>query len=254
MVLLGPPLRAALALRAAGALRLAISPPHRITAKSPADAALAPLLEPLLAAGRTADARRRDRRSRRVARRARRSDARHLRLRGDAARAADRRRATRRASAARRAIDTPRATSTSCRRSWTRSARRAGRLRRPRPARLRQGAADAAVTTYFEALSGALNRGWAPLARRDRRPREVHRSADPGALRPARIRGGDNLAAFASGRCARAAYAPQAFPPRRRPARPRRRRMHRAPARAGYVCWRPPPTRRPTPRPTIPSG
>ena len=103
-----------------------------------------------------------DLRSRRVARRSRRSDARHLCLRSDAqgaahpllsaaARAARRRR---RGHACRHRADHPR---------HARSARRrracvAARLRGSRA----PGAAEA--VTYFEALSGSLNRGWAPLA------------------------------------------------------------------------------------------
>ena len=104
---------------------IAIRARPRMPAKSPRPMRRSrPLLQPILDAG-AADrhARDRDRRSRRVARRSRRSDARHLCLRGDAARAAHRLLP----AAHRRRLSSmrPRVTSISCRRSSTRSACRA---------------------------------------------------------------------------------------------------------------------------------
>ena len=127
------------------------------------DAALGPLLQPIL------DARRGDRhagrphlRSRRVARGPRRSHARHLCVRSDAQGAAH---PLLSAAARSRASSTRRLrTSTSCRPSWQRSVSRRRRPARPQPGRIWRAPPAAAAVTYFEALSGSLNRGWAPLA------------------------------------------------------------------------------------------
>ena len=55
---------------------------------------------------------------------------------------------------------------------------------RPEPARRRRGPVDGAPPSYFEALSPALNRGWAPLHGVLRDRLKYHRPAHPRALRP----------------------------------------------------------------------
>ena len=149
----------------------------------------APLFD-RLAGSVTADARHRHRRSRREPRRARRAHAQPVRVRADAARAADRRRdragpgRSRRRQGACRSTR-PSATSICCRRCSTPSARRRdGSL--PGASLLDtiaagRGAGPAVV------LRGDERRRDARLgaaARRARRAREVHRPADRGDVRP----------------------------------------------------------------------
>ena len=110
---------------------------------------------------RRPDAGRADRRSRRVARRARRGDARPLRLRGDAARAADRLSSR---GWRRRRVDTPARHVDILPTILDALASVAAGPARPEPAAGVAGPrATAAPPTYFEALSAALNRRWAPL-------------------------------------------------------------------------------------------
>ena len=148
---------------------------------------------------------------RRVARRARRDDARPVCLRRDAAGAA--RSSISRACSSRGRSTLRSGTSTSCRRCSTRWASPVpaaldGRTLLP----LASGGAGAPSATYFESLSASLNRGWAPLYGVSRGLAEVHRSADSGALRP-------------GGRSGRIAE------PRRRRGRPR--------CASCSSCWRP---------------
>ena len=151
-----------------------------------ADAALGPLLEPLLSAGaRTPRSRRLHLRPRRVARRARRGDPRRLRLRGDAARAA---RASRPAALP-AARGRPRRCGTStcsrpCSTSW--GSRRPPTCRAAACCRSSPGREDAAPESYLESLSPSLNRGWAPLRGIVDGEAEVRRPAPPRALRPRR--------------------------------------------------------------------
>ena len=126
-----------------------------------------------------------DRRPRRVARRARRGDARPVRVRGDAARAARPLRArgssgpgrTRARPPRRRAADGPRRD----RRRRPSEGCRAAACWRSRPA-----GEDAPGPSYFEALAGMLGRGWAPLYGVVRDGQQVRRPAAAGALRPRR--------------------------------------------------------------------
>ena len=152
-----------------------------------ADAALGPLLEPILARGtRRPHAGRAHLGPRRVARRARRGDPRHLRLRGHAARPA--RPLSSRGSSSARGRRSRRATWTCCRRSSTRS-----RCAAPEglPGRSLLGIAAGRARRAGDRPTSRrspvqLNRGWAPLHGVIRDRPEVHRAADPGALRPAR--------------------------------------------------------------------
>ena len=120
------------------------------------------------------------------ARRSRRADARPLRLRDDAARAADRlaqlgvaepgNGTVSHARAPRRhPPDDPRTPS---------ALAAAVDAARALAAARRGAAADQDVSSYFEAMSAMLNRGWAPLRGRRRAGTKVHRSADARALRP----------------------------------------------------------------------
>ena len=164
VVLLGSSLRAALPLRAAGALRLALPGDPYLGEVAPRPMRpSARCSQPILDAGDGGrHAGHRHLGSRRVARRTRRGDARHLRLRGDAegapghllirdSRARDRRRPARHVDIAAdrprraRAADSAGSPGAAC----------AGDGRRPNRGDRHW---------YFEALSGSLNRGWAPLS------------------------------------------------------------------------------------------
>ena len=130
------------------------------------DAALAPLLEAVRATV-SRSAPRRHRRPRRGPGRSRRADARPLRLRGDAARpplplVAGPRRGP-------GATRSRRATWTSSRRSWTRSATHGARELPGSSLLSRTARRERPRDSYFESLSASFNRGWAPAARPDRR-------------------------------------------------------------------------------------
>ena len=68
---------------------------------------------------------------------------------------------------------------------------------------------EAPEGSYFEALSAAFNRGWAPLRGLASQRRQVHRPSDSRALRPAdRPRGGEEPRAGGARRAPPAAQAP----------------------------------------------
>ena len=145
------------------------------------------LLDGLHERGTTrADARRGHRRSRREPRRARRADARRLRLRRDDAGAG---RSSGRAAACRPPRPTRSCALIDRRADRARSARvdcAAGirgtlRCSPPLPAR-----ADDPPAAYIEAMDANLTRNWAPLTGVVTPAVQADRSADPGAVRPAR--------------------------------------------------------------------
>ena len=185
VVRLGPRLRSARAVRAARRTGGAAIRPMRMPAKSRGPTSRSGRSSIAGSLSRASDARDRHGGSRRKPRRTWRDDARHLRVRVDAARAADRRgdRAGRRNAAASPSTRR-RGTSTSCPRSSTPSAR-------PQPADL-PGASlvdviargDGAIALVLRVDDAGAGARLGAAARRHRRPREVHRPADSRALRP----------------------------------------------------------------------
>ena len=222
--------------------------------------ALGPLFE-RLATLSAPDARHRHRGPWREPWRARRADARHVRLRGDAARAADRR--ARRARAARRA-----AASSSTRRSATSTSSptvldAVGADADPRAARRvaarrdRRRARRADRPAYFESMTYNLVRGWAPLrgvlvgraasTSTFRSPSSTTWPPIPKRRQTWRPAQRDQLQVLTNLLRTYNVAPPQSARPGIRGGR------RRAPNRSAmFRAARPP--RRPTPKPTIPSG
>ena len=245
VVRVGAPVRSARAVPAAAAVRRAYASRPYYGEVAATDAALAPLLDDLRAPPRPTLVDR-HRRSRRSARRSRRAVARPVRVRIDAARAADRRgarRRTRRRSSASRA-SLGREQSAKCRRRRaprrhpaddSRRGRPAGAARICRAASLlpaaerRAGAAPR--PSYFEAMGGDAESRLGAARRRARRSRQVHRPADRRALRPRRRSraSATNLAGRAAERDRALAGEPARASTRRAPGERRRGRRRTRP-------------------------